>query len=144
MAIRSRGPHRPVRPCSSKERDMTRHTRRALLGAGALLVTGTLALSGCGGGSGFDDGGDAGEGDAGGGDGGLTVLIGSSGPAETDAVTEAVAAWSEESGIEAEVIPATDRVQELAQGLAAGDPPDVFYLPPEELAGYAGNGSLNP
>ena len=39
---------------------MTRHTRRALLGAGALLVTGTLALSGCGGGSGFDDGGDAG------------------------------------------------------------------------------------
>ena len=58
---------------------MTRHTRRALLGAGALLVTGTLALSGCGGGSGFDDSGDSG--DAGGGDGGLTILIGSSGDA---------------------------------------------------------------
>src|SRR6188472_4202024 len=98
MAIRSRGPHRPVRPCSSKERDMTRHTRRALLGAGALLVTGTLALSGCGGGSGFDDSGDSG--DAGGGDGGLTILIVSSGDAETDAVKEAVAAWSEESGVE--------------------------------------------
>ena len=36
---------------------MTRHTRRALIGAGALLVTGALALTGCGGGSGFDEGG---------------------------------------------------------------------------------------
>ena len=33
---------------------MTRHTMRAVLGAGALLVTGALALSGCGG-SGFDE-----------------------------------------------------------------------------------------
>ena len=126
---------------------MTRQTRRALLGAGALLVTGTLALSGCGGGSGFDDSGDAGG--AGGGeltssDDALTILIGSSGDAETDAVKEAVAAWSEESGVEAEVKAAADKAQELSQGFAAGDPPDLFYLAPEELPGYAGNGSLMP
>jgi multiple sugar transport system substrate-binding protein len=123
---------------------MTRHTRRALFGAGALLVTGTLALSGCGGGSGFDDGGDAG-----GGDGELTssdealsILIASSGDAETDAVNEAIAAWSEESGVDAEVKVATDLPQELSQGFAAGDPPDLFYLAPEALPGYAANGSL--
>ena len=33
---------------------MTRHTTRALVGAGALLVAGALALTGCGG-SGFDE-----------------------------------------------------------------------------------------
>ncbi len=121
---------------------MTRHTRRALLGAGALLVTGTLALTGCGG-SGFEE--PAGTGDAGdltSSDDAITLLIGTSGDAETDAVTEAVAAWSEESGVEAEVKVATDLPQELSQGFAAGDPPDLFYLAPEALAGYAGNGSL--
>ena len=121
---------------------MTRHTRRALLGAGALLVSGTLALTGCGG-SGFEE--PAGTGDAGdltSSDDAITLLIGTSGDAETDAVTEAVAAWSEESGVEAEVKVAADRPQELAQGFAAGDPPDLFYLPPEDVAGYAGNGSL--
>ncbi len=121
---------------------MTRHTRRALLGAGALLVTGTLALSGCGG-SGFEE--PAGTGDSGdltSSDDGISLLIGTSGDAETDAVTEAVAAWSEESGVDAEVKVATDLPQELSQGFAAGDPPDLFYLAPEALAGYAGNGSL--
>ncbi len=123
---------------------MTRHTTRALLGGGALLVTAALALSGCGGG--FDDD-DAGEGDEGAitsSDDALTILIGSSGDAETDAVTEAVAAWSEESGVDAEVKVASDQPQELSQGFAAGDPPDLFYLAPEALAGYAGNGSLMP
>jgi len=121
---------------------MTRHTRRALLGAGALLVTGTLALTGCGG-SGFEE--PAGTGDSGdltSSDDGISLLIGTSGDAETDAVTEAVAAWSEESGVDAEVKVATDLPQELSQGFAAGDPPDLFYLAPEALAGYAGNGSL--
>ena len=122
---------------------MTRHSRRALIGSGALLVTATLALSACG--SGFDDGGTAG----GTGDGGLTssddaltILIGSSGDAETDAVSQAVAAWSAESGIDAEVQVASDLAQELSQGFAAGDPPDLFYLATEALAGYADNGSL--
>ena len=121
---------------------MTRHLPRTIVGAGALLVAGALTLSACG--SGFDDGGTAG-GDSGeltSSDDALTILIGSSGDAETDAVTEAVAAWSEESGIDAEVQVATDLPQELSQGFAAGDPPDLFYLATEALAGYADNGSL--
>lgn len=76
---------------------MTRHTTRALLGTGALLITGVLALTACG--SGFDDGGGGGtdNGDATeltSSDDALTILIGSSGDAETAAVEEAVAAWS--------------------------------------------------
>lgn len=122
---------------------MTRHTRRALLGTGALLLTATLGLTACG--SGFDDapaGEDSGEltssEDA------LSILIGSSGEAETAAVEDAVAAWSEESGIDAEVQVANDLPQQLSQGFAAGSPPDLFYLATEALAGYAGNGSLQP
>ncbi len=124
---------------------MTRQHTRAWLGAGALLLTGTLALTGCG--SGFDD--DAGDGGTTGdaseltsSDDDLSILIGSSGDAETAAVEEAVAAWSEESGIEASVQVANDLPQQLSQGFAAGSPPDLFYLASEALAGYAGNGSL--
>ncbi|WP_341997982.1 extracellular solute-binding protein [Microbacterium sp. LWH7-1.2] len=122
---------------------MTRHIPRATLAAGALLVTGALTLVGCG--SGFDDSGDGGgsaDGELTSSDDGLTILFGSSGDAETDAVTEAAAAWSEESGVDVEVKVATDQAQELSQGFAAGDPPDLFYLAPELLAGYADNGSL--
>jgi multiple sugar transport system substrate-binding protein len=124
---------------------MTRHTTRALLGTGALLITGVLALTACG--SGFDDGGggDAGNGDATeltSSDDALTILIGSSGAAETAAVEEAVAAWSEDSGVEASVQVANDLPQQLSQGFAAGSPPDLFYLASEALAGYAGNGSV--
>ena len=124
---------------------MTRHTTRTWLGAGALLLTGTLALTACG--SGFDDGGDTGgeTGDASeltSSDDALSILIGSSGDAETAAVEEAVAAWSEESGVEASVQVANDLPQQLSQGFAAGSPPDLFYLATEALAGYAGNGSL--
>jgi multiple sugar transport system substrate-binding protein len=118
---------------------MTRHIPRALTGAGALLAVGALTLTACG--SGFDDSGDGGGGDASG-DGSLTILIGSSGDAETAAVTDAVAAWSEESGVPAEVQVANDLPQQLSQGFAAGSPPDLFYLAPEQLAGYAENGSL--
>ena len=82
---------------------MTRKTR-AIVGAGALAVAGALVLSGCGG-SGFDDSGDSGSGRGGltSSDDALNILIGSSGEAETAAVEEAVAAWSEESGVEAKV-----------------------------------------
>jgi len=121
---------------------MTRHSRRALIATGALLLTGTLALTSCG--SGFDDNGSAGgaDGELTSSDDALTVLIGSSGEAETSAVEDAVAAWSEQSGIDATVQVANDLPQQLSQGFAAGDPPDVFYLATEALAGYAGNGSL--
>jgi multiple sugar transport system substrate-binding protein len=120
---------------------MTQHSVSRLLGIGALATVAVLALSGCGG-SGFDEG----DGDDTGGltssDDGLTLLIGSSGEAETAAVEEAVAAWSAESGIDAEVQVASDLSQQLAQGFAAGSPPDLFYLSPDAIAGYAGNGSL--
>ncbi|MFJ6652946.1 extracellular solute-binding protein [Microbacterium sp. NPDC091313] len=118
---------------------MTRQTTRALLGAGALLVGGSLALTGCG--SGFSDSGGSGGGDATEG-GSLTILIGSSGDAETTAVESAVKAWSEQSGVEASVQVANDLPQQLSQGFAAGSPPDLFYLAPEALAGYAKNGSI--
>ena len=121
---------------------MTRKTR-AMAGAGALAVAGALVLSGCGGSS-FDEPADGGGGEGGltSSDEALTLLIGSSGEAETAAVEEAVAAWSEESGVEATVQVANDLSQQLSQGFAGGSPADLFYLAPELLAGFAGNGSL--
>ncbi|QTE28322.1 sugar ABC transporter substrate-binding protein [Pengzhenrongella sicca] len=112
----------------------------------ALLAAGALTLTACGGGSGFDDesaDADAGAG-AGAGNAELTVLIGSSGDSETDAVTTAVSDWSTESGTAASVNVASDLVQQLSQGFAGGNPPDVFYLGSETFAGYAANGSLLP
>ncbi|WP_024288096.1 extracellular solute-binding protein [Cellulomonas sp. KRMCY2] len=126
---------------------MHRPARSTLLTA--LLATSALTLTACGGG-GFDDdepattddstsdGASAGDGAS------LTLLIGSSGDAETDAVNAAVAAWSAESGVEATVNVASDLNQELSQGFAAGSPPDVFYQSTDQLAGYASNGSLLP
>lgn len=123
---------------------MTSRSLRSAWGATALLTVGALTLTACG--SGFDDGGDGATGDGGftSSDDALTVVIGSSGDAETEAVTAAVAAWSEESGVDATVQAATDLPQQLSQGFAAGSPPDVFYLSADAMAGYAGNGSLQP
>ncbi|WP_285727933.1 sugar ABC transporter substrate-binding protein [Psychromicrobium xiongbiense] len=73
---------------------------------------------------------------------GLSVLIGSSGQAETDAVTAAVSQWSSGSGVSAKVATANDLPQQLSQGFAAKKPADVFYLAPDYLAGYSSNGSL--
>ncbi|MDI9889776.1 sugar ABC transporter substrate-binding protein [Microbacterium sp. IEGM 1404] len=117
---------------------MTRHIARTWLGAGALLATGALTLTACG--SGFTDSGSA-EQTSG---GSLSILIGSSGDAETQAVEDAVAAWSKESGVDAQVQVANDLPQQLSQGFAAGSPPDLFYLAPDALAGYAANGSIAP
>jgi multiple sugar transport system substrate-binding protein len=120
------------------------HRTRATLG---LVAAATLALSACGGGSGFDDT------EGGGGGGGeeqssgpvaLEVLIGSSGPAETEAVTAAAEAWGEDSGNTAEVVAAQDLNQQLSQGFAAGSPPDVFYVSSDLVASYASNGSIEP
>lgn len=106
---------------------------------GAVAMASAMVLSGCG--SGFDD---EGGGGAEGSDAsqGLTVLIGSSGDAETKAVKDAVSAWSDESGTEAEVTAANNLSQQLSQGFAAGEPADVFYLAADAIAGYASNGSL--
>jgi multiple sugar transport system substrate-binding protein len=120
---------------------MPSRTHRRLWTAGALATASVLTLAGCG--SGFSDGGSTDGGDAlTSSDDGLSILIGSSGDAETAAVEDAVAAWSEESGIDADVSVANDLPQQLSQGFAAGTPADVFYLSTDYLAGYAGNGSL--
>lgn len=125
---------------------MKRHTAARALTVGALTASTALVLAGCG--QGFDDGGGgsggAPDGELTSSEDSLTVLIGSSGDAETDAVNEAVAAWSKESGVDAEVVVASDLSQQLSQGFAGGEPPDLFYLASELVAGYAGNGSLKP
>ncbi|CAN5465208.1 ABC transporter substrate-binding protein [soil metagenome] len=119
---------------------MQRRTNR-WLAAGILATVGVLALSACS--SGFG----AGSSDSSGGKltsskKALTVLIGSSGDAETKAVNSAVADWSKSSGTDAKVSVASDLNQQLAQGFSAGKPADVFYLSTDALAGYASNGSL--
>jgi multiple sugar transport system substrate-binding protein len=116
-----------------------RRSRRAALAAGATLA---LLTAACGG-SGFEES-EGPSGEEGSGGGSLEILIGSSGPAETDAVTAAAEAWSEESGNEVEVIAATDLNQQLSQGFAANEPPDVFYLSSDTFAEYAASGSLLP
>lgn len=99
------------------------------LGAGAALV-----LAGCaGGGSGDDSSGES-----------LTVLIGSSGPAETKAVQAAADAWGAENDAEVEVIAASDLTQQLSQGFAGDDPPDLFYMSWDQFQNYAGNDYLDP
>ncbi|PRB16467.1 extracellular solute-binding protein [Microbacterium sp. MYb62] len=120
---------------------MTRHTTRAVFGTGAVLLTGALVLTGCG--SGFA--GDDQKADAEGltsSDDALTVLIGSSGDAETEAVQSAVDFWSADSGTKVTVQVASNLDQELSQGFAAGDPADLFYLSTDQASGYAANGSL--
>ncbi len=109
--------------------------------ATSVAVALCLALSACGG-SGFSESAPSEEQPTGPAD--LSVLIGSSGPAETDAVTAAAKAWADESGNNAEVIAAQDLNQQLSQGFAAGSPPDVFYVSSDLVASYASNGSLEP
>lgn len=99
-------------------------------------------LVGCGG-TGFNSGQDSGNKKLTSDKGvGLNVMIGSSGDAETAAVKKAVADWSAKSGEKATVSVASDMAQQLSQGFAGGSPADVFYLAPEQVAGFAGNGSL--
>ncbi|MDM4762221.1 extracellular solute-binding protein [Galbitalea sp. SE-J8] len=124
---------------------MQRRISRWLM-AGALAASGTLALSACG--SGFQNtpsgGGATATSDLTSSDSALTVLIGSSGDAETHAVQAAVDDWSQDSGTDAKVVAASDLNQQLSQGFASGKPADVFYLSTDALAGYASNGSLLP
>ncbi|MHA7276697.1 sugar ABC transporter substrate-binding protein [Arthrobacter sp. Hz1] len=117
-------------------------TRRKTL-AVAVTAAAALALSACGG-SGFSGSEDEGGESAGPSDAPISVLIGSSGEAETTAVTGAVDAWATESGKDASVSVASDLPQQLSQGFASGEPADVFYVSTDLFAGYAANGSLEP
>ena len=112
--------------------------RSAAFVLAVLTVTATAAC----GGSGFDEGGtpqNQASGPA-----KLTVLIASSGDAETKAVTGAAQAWASSSGNTVTVTPAQDIVQQLGQGFAAGSPPDVFYMDAGAFADYASVGALEP
>lgn len=107
----------------------------------AVTALAALALTSCG--SGFS-GGSAETSKAPDAGGPLSVLIASSGSAETEAVKTAVADWSAGAGTEASVNVASDLPQQLSQGFASGKPADVFYVSADQLANYAGNGSLEP
>ena len=72
----------------------------------------------------------------------ISILIGSSGKAETDAVNAAAAAWTAKTGIPTKVIVAADLNQEAAQGFASGKPADLLYLSTDKLAEWAANGSI--
>jgi multiple sugar transport system substrate-binding protein len=72
----------------------------------------------------------------------ITALIGSSGPAETFAVNNAAKAFTKKTGIAVNVVVASDLGQQLAQGFASGNPPDIFYLGNDQVATYAKAGDL--
>lgn len=74
----------------------------------------------------------------------LTVLIASSGDAETKAVKEAAAAYAKQSGNTVTVDVAKDINQQLAQSFAGHKPPDAFYVNSDQFANYAKGGSLYP
>lgn len=98
-----------------------------------IIAAGTaLVLAGCsGGGGGGDD------------DAGLTILFGSSGDAETQALQSAVDAWSAESGTSVELVAASDLTQQLGQGFSGGNPPDLFYMSWDQFQTYAANRYLD-
>lgn len=108
---------------------------RKAMGAAAVAFGLTAALGGCAASGG-------GNSDAGGQE--LSVLIGSSGEAETAAVTEAVDAWAAENDATVEVIAANDLNQQLSQGFAGDSAPDLFYMGWDQFATYASNRYLEP
>ncbi|MFI5754771.1 extracellular solute-binding protein [Streptomyces sp. NPDC051569] len=74
----------------------------------------------------------------------LTVLIATSGDAETKAVKAAADAYAKKSGNTVTVEVAKDMNQQLAQSFAGHKPPDVFYVNSDQFANYAKGGSLHP
>jgi multiple sugar transport system substrate-binding protein len=118
---------------------MIRRTRAPL----ALVAgVGLMLAAACGGGdSGFNSGSGSSTGGATSGVK-LTMLIGSSGDAETKAVTDASTAWGQKGGNTVTVTPAKDLTQELTQALAGGSPPDIFYVDASKFAGLVKGGAL--
>ena len=120
---------------------MRRPTPR-LAAVGALALATALTLSACGSGFSNSQNSNTGGKQLTSSNAALSILIGSSGDAETNAVTAAAKAWSAKSGIGANVQAASNLDQQLAQGFAAGKPADLFYVSTTSLTGYASNGSL--
>jgi multiple sugar transport system substrate-binding protein len=100
----------------------------------ALLAAGVVAgLGACASGGGDSSGGKD-----------LSILIGTSGDAETAAVQAAADAWAADNDAKVEVVVASDLTQQLSQGFAGGDAPDLFYMSWDQFATYASNGYLDP
>lgn len=114
--------------------------------AAALAATGALLLGACGSG-GFSSAGstssaDGGSATAKAGPVKLTMMIGSSGAAETAAVNAATKAWATKTGNSVEVIAASDLGQQLGQAFASTSPPDLFYTDASKIGTYAKAGNL--
>lgn len=113
---------------------MSRTPRFAIAATAALL----LVVTACGG-SGFDDGGAPAEQATG--PVALDVLIAAD-PADAAAVDEVAQAWAQRSGNTVTVNPANDMTQQLSQGFAAGNPPDLFMVDASLFSQYAQAGNL--
>lgn len=109
-------------------------SKKTWIGAIALAAAAAVVLTGCSGGGGGSDSGNGSE---------LTILIGSSGPAETKAVQDAADTWAADNDAKVKVIAADDLGQQLSQGFAGDDAPDLFYMAWDQFANYAGNGYLD-
>jgi multiple sugar transport system substrate-binding protein len=74
----------------------------------------------------------------------ITMLFGSSGPAETAAEDAAGEAFTKMTGIKVNIVPSSNQVQQLAEGFAGNQPPNLFYLDPTSFQEYAAKGVLEP
>ena len=72
----------------------------------------------------------------------LSLLFGSSGNAETNALKAAAAAWGKQSGSTVTVTPASNLQQQLAQGFSSNTPPDLFYVGAGDVGTYTKAGNL--
>lgn len=72
----------------------------------------------------------------------ITLLFGSSGPAETAAEKGAGKAFTQKTGIPVKVVAAANLTQELEQDFAGNQPPNLFYLSPSLFNEYAPKGVL--
>jgi multiple sugar transport system substrate-binding protein len=108
--------------------------KKKIWAVAAVAAASALVLAGCAGGGG---GGNEGGSDN------LTILIGSSGDAETQAVQAAADAWATDNNATVKVVAADDLNQQLSQGFAGDDAPDLFYMSWDQFANYASNGYLD-
>ncbi len=109
------------------------------------LVLIALLAAACGGGSGFSDqGGGGGEGEEAQGPAELQLMVASSGPAEDKALRRIVRQYDEQSdnSVKLNVVPEYDTTLQAA--LAAGDPPDVFFVTDLRLPDLVEAGALQP
>ncbi len=74
----------------------------------------------------------------------LTILIGSSGKAETQAVQDAANSWAKTNKTKVTVTAASDLTQQLGQGFSGGNPPDLFYMSWDQFQTYASKKYLEP